>query len=210
MDITLYHYWRSGASWRVRYALAVKKIPFKAIAVNLLESEEKDPEYVKLNPSGYVPCLIAGDVAIGESLAIFEWLEEQFPNPAMLPKEAIARARVRQFSETINSGIQPLINLDVVRKYSDDKDAQMRWSQHWIARGLAVCENFLKLHQPKGVNYCFGHTPTFADACLFPQCYSAGRNNVDLSVYPRIKAVFEFAQATPEFQASCPEAYQPK
>lgn len=211
MDITLYHYWRSSASWRVRYALAVKQIPFKPVAINLLEGAEKSPEYVKLNPSGYVPCLVVdGKIALGESLAIIEWLEENFPKPALLPGDSLQRARIRQFAESINSGIQPLQNLDVCRRFSDDKDEQKAWTQHWVRRGLAVCENFLKEHRPKGATYCFGKEPTLADACLFPQLYSAARNDVDLKAYPILNSINDFAKGTPEFQASHPDAYAPE
>ena len=209
MDITLYHYWRSSASWRVRYALAVKKIAYKPVAVNLLESDEKKPDYVKLNPSGYIPCLVADGKALGESLAIIEWLEENFPKPALIPGDSFARARIRQFAEMINSGIQPLQNLDVTRKFSEDKDAQMRWSQHWIKRGLAACEAFVKQHRPPGAKFLFGASPTMADACLFPQLYAAGRNEVGLEAYPTLKVVFEHAQGTPEFQATHPDSFKP-
>ena len=123
--------------------------------------------------------------------------------------QAFARARIRQFAEMINSGIQPLQNLDVTRKFSEDKDAQMRWSQHWIKRGLAACEAFLREHRQPGAKFCFGMVPTLADACLFPQLYSADRNEVDLGAYPILNAVLEQARGTPEYQATHPDSYKP-
>lgn len=209
MEITLYHYWRSSSSWRVRYALELKKIEYKQVAVNLLEREEKRPEYTKLNPNGYVPCLVVDGKALAESLAIIEWLEENFQKPSLFPKDSFARARVRQFAELINSGIQPLQNLDVTRKVSDDKLQQNQWMQYWIRRGLDACETILREHHANHDRFAFSDEPSLADICLIPQCYSAVRNEVDLSVYPIISSIYEYAKTTTEFRQSCPEAFQP-
>ena len=111
----LFHYWRSSASWRVRYGLAIKGIAAELVPVNLLKSEEKENTYLKLNPAGYLPCLaLEGKPPLGESLAILEWLEENYPTPSFFVGDSFDRAKIRQMAESINSGIQPLQNLDVV------------------------------------------------------------------------------------------------
>ena len=210
MKITLYHYWRSSASWRVRFALAIKNIAYESIAVNLLANEEKRPDFLSKSPTGYVPCLLADGQAIGESVAIIEWLEENFPSPALLPSDSLARARTRQFAEMVNSGIQPLVNLDIVRKVSSEPAEQMKWSAHWIRKGLGACENFLALHRPDGAKFCLGNELGLADIFLIPQCYSAGRNEVNLADFPIIASIYEVAKKTEAYQKSCPETFEPK
>ncbi len=208
--ITLYHYWRSSASWRVRWGLELKKISHEKIAVDLLQSEEKRQEYLKNNPAGYVPCLIVGEQPpFGESLAILEWLEETYPSPSFFVGDSFLRARIRQLAETVNAGTQPLQNLDVTRKLSSEKENQAEWTKFWIARGLGVYENILSTLDRKSGKFSVADQPTLADLCLIPQCYSALRFQVDLGPFPQCKAIYEHALTTAECQASRPEAFQP-
>lgn len=212
-ELTLYHYWRSSASWRVRWALELKRIPHKAIAINLLASEEKASDYKEKNPAGYVPCLVTAEGPLGESLAIIEWLEENFPEPSLFPKGTFLRARARQLAETVNAGIQPLQNLDVTKRLSDNQGVQNEWIQHWATRGLTVFENLLA-ETRKGASleagyFCFGKSPTIADLCLIPQCFSAERFKVPLEPFPLCKNVYDYALQSYECAASHPERYKP-
>lgn len=209
-NLTLYHYWRSSASFRVRYGLEVKKVPHEKVAVDLLKGEEKLAGYTKNNPSGYVPCLLVdGKHPLGESLAILEWLEETYPQPSFFAGDSFLRSRVRQLAETVNSGIQPLQNLDVTKRLSADKDVQAEWMKHWIVRGLTVFEGLLTATDRMGRKFCVADHPTLADLCLVPQCYSSLRFGVDLAQFPQIKAIYEHALATPELQAAHPDRFQP-
>lgn len=210
MQFKLHHYWRSSASWRVRYALALKEISYTSLHVDLLKAEEKAPAFLALNPNGYVPCLQVEGQNLSESVAILEWLEERFPSPKpLLPGDEFARAEVRRFVELINSGIQPLVNLDVVRAISEDKAEQTAWSKRWIERGLLVCERLLEARGQKAGEFCFGKAESLADVFLIPQCYSALRNEVDLTRFLRVHRIYELAKTTEAFQASCPERHQP-
>lgn len=209
-NLVLFHYWRSSASFRVRYGLEVKKVPHEKVAVDLLQGEEKLAEYTGKNPSGYVPCLLVdGKQPLGESLAILEWLEETFPSPSFFAGDSVMRARIRQLAETVNSGIQPLQNLDVTRHLSPDKQVQAEWTKHWIVRGLRVFEGLLSALDRKGTKFCVADHPTLADLCLIPQCYSSLRFGVDLAQFPQVKAVYEHALTTPEVQASHPDRFAP-
>jgi maleylpyruvate isomerase len=206
----LFHYWRSSASWRVRYGLEVKGIQVEYIAVNLLAGDEKKESYLSLNPSGYLPSLkVEGSAPLGESLAILEWLEENYPSPSFFQGDSFDRARIRQLAESINSGIQPLQNLDVVKKFSGEKVEQDRWVIHWIERGLAVYENLLQAHG-KASNFSYGDQPTLADLCLIPQCYSALRFQVNLEKYPLVNKIYTHALTTQACQRSHPEKFAPK
>lgn len=210
MEFTLYHYWRSSASWRVRWGLELKKVPHTKVAVDLLSAQEKQGSYLARNPAGYVPCLMAGERALGESLSILEWLEENYPAPSFFAGDSFMRAKIRQLAETVNSGTQPLQNLDVTRYFSPDKEKQTGWMLHWMSRGLGVYETLLSSVPRSGIRFSVADHPTLADLCLVPQVYSALRNNLDMSPYPQCRAIYEHALTTPECANSRPEAHQPK
>ena len=138
-----------------------------------------------------------------------EWLEENYPSPSFYSGNSILRARIRQMAETINSGLQPLQNLDVVRKISDDKEKQADWIRYWNSRGLGLFETLLSRIPRSGFAFSVSNEPSLADLCLVPQCYSALRFNVDLSQFPQCKAIYEHALTTRECQESGPEAWKP-
>jgi maleylacetoacetate isomerase len=208
--LILYHYWRSSASWRVRWGLEIKKVPHQKIAVNLLEGEEKNPGYLAKNPAGYLPCLLVdGKAPMGESMAILEWLEENYPQPSFFVGDSNRRALARQLAETVNAGIQPLQNLDVIRRFSDDKEKQAEWARHWIVRGLGVFERLLAGAGRDSARFSLANHPTLPDICLIPQCYTALHFKVDLAAFPQCKAIYEYALTTPECEASRPESFQP-
>lgn len=200
-ELTLYHYWRSSCSWRVRWALAIKKIPYQSVTVNLLKNEQHSSEYLKKNPLGFVPCLDVGGTVLGESLSILEWIEETYPTPSLLPEDPLLRARARQLSLMVISGIQPLQNLTVQKYYCPDEKKRMEDGKYWITRGLASIETILK---NTAGNYCIGEDLTFADLCLIPQCYNAERFEVPLTQFPKINEIYMRCRKLPECKASEP------
>lgn len=207
MNLTLYHYWRSSASWRVRWALELKGVkPQKMVAINLLSDESESPEHKKRNPMGFVPVLDVDSKLLIESVAILQWLEDTYPKPALFPGDALMRAHIRALCELINAGIQPLQNLTVTEHLTEDLDKRKSWCQHWIRRGLQAYESWVK---PYARKYSVGDAITAADLFLIPQCYAAKRNEVDLSEFPLIEKINNAALLTKEAQASAPEKYQP-
>jgi len=200
-SIELYHYWRSSCSWRVRWALILKGIPYQSHPVNLLKNEQSELSYLKINPSGQVPCIVSGAATLSESLAIIEWLEEKYPTPALLPTDAWRKAEVRSVCTMISSGIQPLANLRVTGYYSTDPDKKMEWSRRFVDDGLIPVETMLRKNS--GV-YCFGDTLTMADLFLIPQVYNAHRVNVDMSRFPLAQAVYERALKTEACDKAAP------
>lgn len=200
-DITLYHYWRSSCSWRVRWSLHHKGISFKDVAVNLLQGEQTSPEYLAKNPGGYVPALEIDGKFFGESLALLEWLEEEYPQKPLLPSNPFDRLRVRQISQLIVSGIQPVQNLAVLRRYSSDAAEQAKWANEWISAGLKKLENLLK--STAGA-YCYGDSLTIADLCLIPQVYNAKRFNVDLSDLVLVSRISDTCLKLSACEASAP------
>jgi maleylacetoacetate isomerase len=143
-------------------------------------------------------------------LGIIEWLEENYPKPSLFDGDSFRRALIRQLAETVNAGTQPLQNLDVIRRYSEDKEKQAEWTRQWIMRGLGVYEKILGEAGRERMKFSVSDHPTLADLCLIPQCYTALRFNVNLLDYPQVKAVYDHALTTPECIASSPEKFQPK
>src|SRR5947208_539183 len=141
METILYHYWLSSSSWRVRWALAIKGVPYRSEMIDLRAGEQHRPEHRARNPLGYVPTLRIDGHTLGESVAIIEYLDERFPDPPLYPRDPWRRARVRQLVELVNSGIQPMQNLTVLQRISPDRAAQTEWARHFNERGMAACES---------------------------------------------------------------------
>jgi maleylacetoacetate isomerase len=187
--LTLYGYWRSGCTWRVRMALELKGLAYEYRPINLLKGEDCTAEYKAINPAGLVPTLIDGKHTLSESLAILEYLEEKYPGPvSLLPRRFEDRAEVRRLALHIVSGIQPLQNLAMLEKIEAIGGTQARgqWGKTVVAEGFAALEAMLKQTAGK---FSFGDEITLADLCLIPQVYSAGRFGVSMEAFPIINAI---------------------
>ena len=214
----LYSYFRSSASFRVRIALALKKLDFEYAAVQLVKNEQLQSAFRAIAASQLVPALVVDDPAHGEatltqSLAIIEYLDETFPEPPLLPADALGRARVRAIALDIACEIHPLDNLRVLRylqrelKVSDeDKD---RWYRHWVETGLDVVERGLAGHPATG-RFCHGDRPGLADCVLVPQIFNAQRMKCRLDHVPTVMRIFDACMAEPAFAQAqplaCPDA----
>lgn len=187
----LYSYFRSSAAYRARIALNLKGLDADIIPVHLIKGggQHRQQDYLALNPSALVPTLVDGDFALGQSMAILEYLEETRPKPALLPADAQGRARVRAMAQLIACDIHPLNNLRVLRylKHSLNVDdaARDEWYRHWVDLGLSALESMLA-DSPDTGTFCHGDSPTFADVLLVPQVANARRLDCDLSAMPNV------------------------
>lgn len=202
----LHGYWRSGTSYRVRIALALKGLVYDQANHDLRRGEQRDAVYRALNPQGLVPALEADGLVLTQSPAILEWLEERHPDPPLLPADPDARAVVRAMAATIACDVHPLNNLRVLNAVRDDFGADAgavnRWIARWIGEGFAALEVMVTRH---GGGFCYGAGPTLADCHLVPQIYAAERFGVDLSPYPALVAAGETARSLPEVAAAHPD-----
>lgn len=207
--ITLYTYWRSSASHRVRIALGYKRLSYDPVYVNLLEGEQRRDAYTAVNPMGYLPCLVVDGVQYVESTAILELLDELYPDPPLLPSKPEDRARVRALVQIVNSGIQPLQNLTVLDRVGDDQGRRLDWLRHFISRGLgaweALATRFARETNRSGP-FAYGEQFTSADVLLIPQLYVARRFGIDLAPYPTIARVDEATKDLPFVKAAHPDA----
>lgn len=206
---TLYSYFRSSAAFRARIALNLKSIAPDYRFVHLLKDggQQHGPDYARLNPQALVPTLIHDGHAIGQSLAILEYLDEIRPDPPFLPKAPLARARVRQLAYVVACDIHPLNNLRVLNYLRDplgrSQDEVVTWMTHWVDLGLEALEA-LVAGSPETGRFCHGDRPTLADICLVPQLANARRGRTDLKRFPTLLRIEEACLALPAFDAALP------
>ncbi len=192
--LKLYDYFRSSAAFRVRLALNYKKLDYEKSKINLLEGEQLSPDYAKLNPSRLVPVLISEtNATLRQSLAILEYLEEEYPHNPLLPKGASDRAYVRALALDVACDIHPLNNLRVLKylkgELKHDQETVDKWYHHWIHTGLSSIENTLKARPLYSGKYCYKDQFTMADICLLPQLLNGRRFGGDISMYPTLMAI---------------------
>jgi len=204
--MTLYGYWRSSASYRVRIALGLKGVDVRHVPVNLREGEQLLSEHSARNPQGYLPVLELEDgTRLTQSLAILDYLDSAYPTPSIMPKDAILRSRILAASLVIASDISPIQNLSVlkyIRSEHGQEDAGVKkWSAHWIAKGF---ESLEKMGDPK-TEFFYTETPMFFECCLVPQIYNARRFGVDMDRFPKLLSVETACQALPAFKMALPE-----
>lgn len=202
--ITLFDYWRSSASCRVRIALGLAGLDWQAVPVNLVEGEHKAPDHLARNPQGLVPVIEIDGRRFTQSLAIVEYLDET-RGLGLLPGGAADRAQIRALAHAVAVDIHPICNLGTARYavgLSGGGIEMQDWMQHFIAPGLAALEAMLA-----GGDYCWGEGVTLADVCLMPQLYNAERWQVDLSAMPKIRQVAVNLTAIPAFAAAHPDRW---
>jgi maleylacetoacetate isomerase/maleylpyruvate isomerase len=209
----LYNYFRSSASYRVRIALALKGLDYDYLPVHLVRKEQLAESYRALSAAQLVPVLKDGDHVLTQSLAIIEYLDETHPEPALLPGDAFARARIRALAQDVACEIHPLNNLRVLRYLVHDlkvaEDDKNRWYRHWVESGLEAIERQL-IDNPATGRFCHGDTPTLADCVLVPQIHNAQRFKCNLEQVPTVMRVFDACMALDAFSktqpSACPDA----
>ncbi len=206
-ELTLHGYWRSGAAYRVRIALALKGIAYAQVTHDLRTGAQKSGDFRAIAPQGLVPALSHDGRIFTQSPAILEWIEERWPTPPLLPAGVDDRAIVRAMAALIGCDIHPLNNLRVLQAIKGDlgadADQVSGWIGRWIGDGFAALERQVTLH---GRGFCHGEAPGLADCYLIPQLYSAERFGVDLAPYPALRAVGDRAGSLPSFQQAHPSA----
>ena len=205
----LYSYFRSSASFRVRIALELKGLAYDYRPVHLPKGEQLGAAYGTVSATGLVPQLVDGEVSLGQSLAIIEYLDERHPEPPLLPGSAVERARIRSLALDIACEINPLNNLRVlrylVRELKVGEEPKNTWYRHWVEQGLAAVERRLA-GEPQTGRHCHGDAPTLADCVLVPQIFNAQRFDCRLDHVPTVMRVFDACMALPAFQRAQPSA----
>jgi maleylacetoacetate isomerase len=209
----LYSYFRSSASYRVRIALALKGIPYEYAAVHLIRGggEQLSAAYRAVNPDALVPTLEDGVDLLTQSLAIIEYLDEQYPNPPLLPSASIDRAFSRSIAFQVASEIHPVNNLRVLqylkKHFQISDEEKTEWYRHWIDVGFKSLEKKLE-SDARVKQFACGDIPTIADVCLVPQVWNARRFDIPLDSYPTILRLTSNAMELAAFRQAEP-SHQP-
>jgi len=207
----LYTYYRSSAAYRVRIALNLKGIAYESLPRHLSRGggEQRRPDFLAVNPQGLLPVLEDNGSALTQSLAIIEYLEETHPEPPLLPRTPLLRARVRALALAIACDIHPLNNLRVLNylraPLGIDAAAVDNWYRHWIACGFRALEEEAE-RSAGDRRHLVGAAVTLADVCLVPQMYNARRFGCDLEPYPTLRAVSAHLESLAAFARAAPEA----
>jgi maleylacetoacetate isomerase len=207
MPMKLYGYFRSSAAFRVRIALNLKRLDYETAAIHLRRNDQSRLDYLAVNPQGLVPTLDDGGRRLIQSLAIIEYLDETYPDPALLPESPEDRARVRALAEIVACDIHPINNLRVLRylmhSLGHDESTVATWYNHWIDAGFQALERLLAGDARTGA-FCHGDAPGLADIALVPQVVNAERYRLDLAPYPTITRIFENCIKLDAFAAAHP------
>ena len=211
----LYSFWRSLATYRVRIAMNLKGItPDEVIDINLMKGQQREESIRKVNPMMAIPALVDGEgLALFESLAIMEYLDETHPNPPLLPKDPKGRARARGIAQIVACDSHPLVvprvREHLAHEYKFDEATVTKWAQHWHRAALTALETIL---QDKATGkFAQGDSVTIADICLASQGAGANFFKVDLAPFPTFKRIVDacnqidaFAKAHPLKQPGAP------
>ncbi len=208
MGLRLHNFFRSSTSTRLRAALNLKGLDYEYIPYVLRRGDTRKPDYLEMNPAGLVPVLEREDgTFLTQSLAIIEWLEEMYPEPALLPADADGRARVRALAYMIACEIHPLNNLRVLfqleKQFGADEDAQEVWFRHWVTTTFDALEKTLSEDPRTGV-FCHGDQPGLADICLYAQVWNNRRFSIDTVKWPVIDRIFGALDMIEAFRAAAP------
>ena len=206
--LVLHDYFRSSASFRVRIALQLKGLEFERVEISLIAGEQKSDAYLAQNAQGFVPMLVVDGEPIIQSMAIMDWLDRAYPEPRLIPDEAMPRAVALAQAQVIASDIHPLNNLRVLKYLTRDlglnEQTKDRWIATWIAQGFEALEAMAGEGR-----YLGGDTPSIADCCLVPQIYNARRFEVPLDAYPRLVAIDAACMELDAFRKAHPDAVKP-
>ena len=206
--LKLYGYFRSSASYRVRIALAMKGLDYEQASIHLAKGRQYAPEFSQISPQNLVPVLEHDGWRLYQSLAIIQYLDEKFPQPALLPKDSLGRNRVRSLALISACEIHPLNNTRVLAyltetlKLTDEQ--KNAWYRHWVTVGFTALEKRLAT-EPETGQFCHGDMPGFADIVLVPQVANANRFKIDLAPFPTIRRINDNCLAQEPFKKAMPQ-----
>jgi maleylacetoacetate isomerase len=206
MSITVYGFWRSIASFRVRVALRLKGLPFEEIPIDILSGEQFEPTYKAVNAERVVPTFIHDGHSIFQSLAIIEYLDDIQPTPKLIPDDARERAYARSLALMTIADAHPLtvprVRNHLAKTFGADAKAIEAWGRHWTIEGLATYERMLAQRAP--APFALGAEPGLADICIAGQVVGAHYLKLELGAYPAVAALADRCFAMSAFATSHP------
>jgi maleylacetoacetate isomerase len=212
MTITLYGFWRSLATYRVRAALHLKGLAHTEVMVDLLKGEQFQPDFHRINPQHVLPVLQLDGLRLVQSLPIIEYLDEAYPQAPLLPVDSASRARVRALAQIATADVHPLVVPRVRKRLAADfgasEEQQLQWARQWFDRGSEAIESLLDADSRQ---YAHGDSVTLADLALVSHVIGVRLFQADTTLAPRLMAIADrclaldaFARAHPMRQPGAP------
>jgi maleylacetoacetate isomerase len=206
MSITVYGFWRSIASFRVRVALRLKGLSFEEIPIDILSGEQFKPGYEAVNAERVVPTFIHDGHSIFQSLAIIEYLDDIQAEPRLLPQDPRERAYARSLALMTIADAHPLVvprvRNHLAKTFGADARAIEDWGKHWTTEGLATYERLLARRKPEP--FALGTEPGLADICIAGQVVGAHFLKLELGGFPMVARLAERCFELPAFKTSHP------
>ena len=146
MGITLYDAVPSSNSDRVKIVLQEKGLPYDRVTLDLAKKEQKQPEFVKLNPYGKVPVINDDGRVLFESCIINEYLDEKYRQPALMPEDPYLRGRGRVLVDYgLNYTHEPYWALrgEMLKKDSERNSTVMEEKRQTLRKLLQYLEDAL-------------------------------------------------------------------
>jgi maleylacetoacetate isomerase len=203
---TLYTFYNSSCSARVRIAASLKSIPLTYKFIDLLTAGQNAPDYASLNPSEFVPLLLVHSpdsstpiLRLSQSTAILEYLDEVHPSPTkLLPKDPITRAKVRELMGVIACDTQPVTNQRIVKYIKPRGLDEAEWQGHFMATGMRAYELLCREGAGK---WSVGDEISLADVYLIAACDRARRYKIDIEQWPTIARIEKQMRDTEAYRA---------
>jgi glutathione S-transferase len=151
--IKLYDFLPCPFGQKIRVILAEKGLSYELVQIDFTEGEQRKPDFLRLNPFGRVPVLIDEDTTVYDSTIIAEYLEDEYPEPPLLPAVGASalRARARIWEDFADTSFTPQVGqlMGEMGKPENDRDpARLQRIHRSIERAL----DFLN-HELQGQEY---------------------------------------------------------
>jgi glutathione S-transferase len=171
----------SGNAYRVRLLLALLGLDYEAVPVNLMQGEQRQPPFLKLNPRGQVPTLEDGETVVWDSLAILVYLARKYGGEKWLPLDAEGMAEIMQWLAVMeNECLYGLGRARVICKFK--RPGNLEEAQVLGRKGLDILEQRLASHPWLALERV-----TIADIACFPYVALAPEGEIPLDGYPNVR-----------------------
>jgi len=198
----------SPPCWMVRLALEEKGLDHECKLLSFTAGEHKSPEMLAKNPRGTVPVLMDGNIVVYETLAIFDYLEYAYPQPALLPNtnalRALALTRLHEANNLKQVGMA-LFSYLMNTKAIDLDPAAVDHLGSFLHDELFFWEYYYGIGQ-----FAAGSTIGLADLAVFAYVATAAHLGLELeSRYPNLHAFCQRMKERPSVVATWPALWKP-
>lgn len=191
--IRLYRFRLSGHSHRVELMLSLLGLPFEIVEVDRASNQNKQPEFLAMNPFGQVPVIQDGDVTLSDSNAILVYLASKYDEGKWLPGEPLMAAQVQRWLSVAagelaygpaRARVAVVFNLPGPVEEAITRATEL----------FTVMESKLQK-----TDYLVGNTPTIADIANYTYTAHAPEGNISLQPYPHLRQWLQRIEALPGF-----------